>query len=68
MDAGKVAEFDTVLNLYDTETSIFRHLCNEANLRRGDVVRIRAEALHLNQSPACVSQNSFHFMLHSTSL
>ncbi|KAG6873111.1 hypothetical protein C0995_002774 [Termitomyces sp. Mi166 len=43
MDAGKVAEFDTVLNLYDNESSIFRSLCNEANLQRPDILRIRAE-------------------------
>ncbi|KAJ7175337.1 multidrug resistance-associated ABC transporter [Mycena filopes] len=43
MDAGQVAEFDTVLNLYDKEDSIFRSLCNDANLQRADIVRIRAE-------------------------
>ncbi|KAF8884421.1 ATP-dependent bile acid permease [Gymnopilus junonius] len=41
MDQGKVAEFDTVLNLYDNETSIFRSLCDEANLSRADILRIR---------------------------
>ncbi|KAF9027711.1 multidrug resistance-associated ABC transporter [Hymenopellis radicata] len=43
MDAGKVAEFDTVLNLFDKEDSIFRSLCNEARLQRADLVRIRAD-------------------------
>ncbi|KAG5635612.1 hypothetical protein H0H81_010630 [Sphagnurus paluster] len=43
MDGGRVAEFDTVLNLYDNESSIFRSLCNEANLQRADILRIRAE-------------------------
>lgn len=43
MDAGEVAEFDTVLNLYDNERSIFRSLCNEANLQRSDILRIRAD-------------------------
>ncbi|KAG6830985.1 hypothetical protein H0H92_013457 [Tricholoma furcatifolium] len=43
MDAGEVAEFDTVLNLYDNEQSIFRSLCNEANLQRADILRIRAD-------------------------
>ncbi|KAF8066642.1 multidrug resistance-associated ABC transporter [Lyophyllum atratum] len=43
MDAGEVAEFDTVLNLYDNDSSIFRSLCNEANLQRADILRIRAE-------------------------
>jgi ATP-binding cassette, subfamily C (CFTR/MRP), member 1 len=43
MDRGKVAEFDTVLNLFDKSDSIFRSLCDEANLQRTDIVRIRAE-------------------------
>ncbi|KAH9950728.1 multidrug resistance-associated ABC transporter [Amylocystis lapponica] len=42
MDAGQVAEFDTPLNLFDKEDSIFRSLCNEAGLARPDIVRIRA--------------------------
>jgi ATP-binding cassette subfamily C (CFTR/MRP) protein 1 len=42
MDQGKVAEFDTVLNLFDKEDSIFRSLCNEAGLSRQDILRIRA--------------------------
>ena len=44
MDAGKVAEYDTPLNLFDREDSIFRSLCNEAGLSRQDIVRIRASA------------------------
>ncbi|KAG2004754.1 ATP-binding cassette transporter [Coprinopsis cinerea AmutBmut pab1-1] len=43
MDQGKVAEFDTVLNLFDKEDSIFRSLCDEANLQRADILRIRSE-------------------------
>jgi len=43
MDEGKIAEFDTVLNLFDNESSIFRSLCDEANLQRADILRIRAE-------------------------
>ncbi|KAJ3538634.1 hypothetical protein NMY22_g5079 [Coprinellus aureogranulatus] len=43
MDQGTVAEFDTVLNLFDKEDSIFRALCNEANLTRQDILRIRGE-------------------------
>ncbi|PFH48819.1 hypothetical protein AMATHDRAFT_64587 [Amanita thiersii Skay4041] len=43
MDNGVVAEFDTVLNLFDREDSILRSLCNEANLSRADIVRIREE-------------------------
>ena len=44
MDAGNVAEYDTPLNLFDREDSIFRSLCNEAGLSRQDIVRIRASA------------------------
>ena len=43
MDGGRVAEFDTVLNLFDKVDSIFRSLCDEANLQRADIVKIRAE-------------------------
>lgn len=43
MNEGRVAEFDTVLNLFDKEDSIFRSLCDEANLQRVDIVRIRSE-------------------------
>jgi ATP-binding cassette, subfamily C (CFTR/MRP), member 1 len=43
MDAGKVAEFDTVLTLFDKEGSIFRSLCEQANLSRADILRIRSE-------------------------
>ncbi|KAJ2926057.1 hypothetical protein H1R20_g11027, partial [Candolleomyces eurysporus] len=43
MDGGSVAEFDTVLNLFDREDSIFRALCNEANLSRSDILRIRED-------------------------
>ncbi|CAL1711021.1 unnamed protein product [Somion occarium] len=44
MDAGKVVEHDTPLNLFDKEDSIFRSLCNEAGLTRQDILRIRASA------------------------
>jgi ATP-binding cassette, subfamily C (CFTR/MRP), member 1 len=43
MDDGHVAEFDTVLNLFDNPSSIFRSLCEEANLSREDILRIRAD-------------------------
>lgn len=42
MEAGKVAEFDTPMNLFDQTNSIFRSLCEEAGLSRQDIVRIRA--------------------------
>ena len=41
MDGGHVAEFNTPLNLFDKEDSIFRSLCNEAGLTRADIIRIR---------------------------
>jgi ATP-binding cassette subfamily C (CFTR/MRP) protein 1 len=34
----------TPLNLFDNESSVFRSLCNEANLTRQDIVRIRTNA------------------------
>ncbi|KAF8815566.1 multidrug resistance-associated ABC transporter [Phlegmacium glaucopus] len=43
MDDGKVAEFDTVLNLFDRNDSIFRSLCDEASLERTDLLRLQAE-------------------------
>lgn len=46
MDAGRVAEFDTPLKLFDQEESIFRSLCDEAGLSRQDIVRIRATVEH----------------------
>jgi len=45
MDSGKVAEFDTPLALFDKGDSIFRSLCNEANLSRNDILRIRTGAV-----------------------
>lgn len=42
MQDGQVAEFDTPLELFDREDSIFRSLCREASLTREDIVRIRA--------------------------
>ena len=46
MDAGEIAEFDTVLNLFDKGDSIFRSLCDEASLSRQDILRIRQESHH----------------------
>ena len=42
MDAGKLAEYDTPLNLFDNEDSIFRSLCTEAGISRADIIRIRS--------------------------
>lgn len=42
MDAGQVAEFDTPLNLFDKEDSIFRSMCDAAKLTRAGIERIRA--------------------------
>ncbi|KAF9002584.1 multidrug resistance-associated ABC transporter [Cyathus striatus] len=43
MSDGKVAEFDTVLNLFDKPNSIFRSLCDQASLTRSDIEKLRAE-------------------------
>jgi ATP-binding cassette, subfamily C (CFTR/MRP), member 1 len=51
MEGGSVAEFDTVLNLFDRADSIFRSLCNEANLQRADIMRIRVEHSIQHSSP-----------------
>ena len=42
MDAGKLAEYDKPLTLFDKEDSIFRSLCNEAGISRADIIRIRS--------------------------
>jgi hypothetical protein len=59
MDVGEVAEFDTVLNLFDKEDSIFRSLCNEANLQRADILRIRADHNAIS-SPADITGRLAH--------
>lgn len=51
MDNGEIAEFDTVLNLFDREGSIFRSLCDEANLTRADIQRIREDHGSLISGP-----------------
>jgi ATP-binding cassette subfamily C (CFTR/MRP) protein 1 len=43
LDAGNIVEFDTPLNLYDTRGSVFRGMCDAANLNRAEIVRIRAQ-------------------------
>ena len=60
MDAGRVAEFDTPLNLYDKEGSIFRSLCNEANLSRQDIVRIRSTVQGQISVPVSTSASVAH--------
>ena len=50
MDAGRVVEFAAPLALFDREDSVFRSLCNEANLSRQDILKIRA-TVH-GQTPA----------------
>ncbi|KIM43822.1 hypothetical protein M413DRAFT_434825 [Hebeloma cylindrosporum] len=50
LSEGKIAEFDTVLNLFDKADSIFRSLCDEANLQRADIVKIRNEHSVILQS------------------
>lgn len=52
MDAGQVAEFDTVLNLFDRKGSIFRSLCDDARLSRLDILHIREEAARFSREGA----------------
>lgn len=44
VDAGNIAEYDTVLNLLEKPGSIFRSLCDEAGLSKQDILRIREES------------------------
>ncbi|KAJ7841462.1 hypothetical protein B0H13DRAFT_2676788 [Mycena leptocephala] len=37
LDAGKIAEFDTPLNLFNRNESLFRSLCNKSNITSGDI-------------------------------
>lgn len=53
---GTMAEFDTVLNLFDQGHSIFRCLCDEAGLSRQDILRIRNESIEIG--PATISGSS----------
>ncbi|KAI0795051.1 multidrug resistance-associated ABC transporter [Abortiporus biennis] len=41
MDEGHVAEFDTPINLFNRESSIFRSLCDEANLTYEQILHLR---------------------------
>ncbi|ESK94758.1 abc transporter [Moniliophthora roreri MCA 2997] len=41
MNDGKVAEYGSVMELFDTPHSMFRTLCDEADLKREDIARIR---------------------------
>jgi ATP-binding cassette subfamily C (CFTR/MRP) protein 1 len=43
LEQGSIAEFDTPLNLYDREGSVFRGMCEAAGLSRGEIMRIRGE-------------------------
>jgi ATP-binding cassette subfamily C (CFTR/MRP) protein 1 len=43
MEQGTIAEFDTPLNLYDREGTVFRGMCEAAGLSRADIVRIRQQ-------------------------
>ncbi|KAJ3537700.1 hypothetical protein NM688_g6639 [Phlebia brevispora] len=57
MDGGQVAEFDTPLNLFDKEDSIFRSLCDEAGLARHDILRIRA-SVHPQEAVALAEDST----------
>ncbi|PIL27466.1 ATP-binding cassette transporter [Ganoderma sinense ZZ0214-1] len=60
MDGGKVAEFDTPLNLFDKDDSLFRSLCNEANLSKQDMLKIRSTVQGQSSVPASISPSIEH--------
>ena len=60
MDGGTVAEFDTPLNLFNKEGSLFRSLCNEANLSKQDILRIRSTVQGQISVPASSVEASMH--------
>ncbi|KAJ7872424.1 hypothetical protein B0H13DRAFT_2349460 [Mycena leptocephala] len=37
LDAGKIAEFDTTLKLFNRNESLFRSLCDKSNIASGDI-------------------------------
>ncbi|KAJ7887700.1 hypothetical protein B0H13DRAFT_2666470 [Mycena leptocephala] len=37
LDAEKIAEFDTPLNLFNRNESLFRSLCDKSNITSGDI-------------------------------
>ena len=39
MDAGRIAEFDTPLRLYDIGDGIFRGMCDRSNITLDDIRR-----------------------------
>ncbi|CDZ97117.1 Multidrug resistance-associated protein/mitoxantrone resistance protein, ABC superfamily [Phaffia rhodozyma] len=47
MDAGQVVEFAPPLELFDREDSIFRSMCDQAQITRSDILRIRGEVAHV---------------------
>ncbi|KAJ7887997.1 P-loop containing nucleoside triphosphate hydrolase protein [Mycena leptocephala] len=40
LDAGKIAEFDTPLNLFNRNESLFRSLCDKSNITSGDIEKV----------------------------
>ncbi|KAL7425014.1 hypothetical protein Q5752_000701 [Cryptotrichosporon argae] len=63
MDAGRVAEFDHPLVLFDRRDSVFRSLCDKINLRRVDILRIRQDAQHAAQDARHAHELAEHFRL-----
>ncbi|KAJ7669805.1 hypothetical protein B0H14DRAFT_3538606 [Mycena olivaceomarginata] len=37
LDAGKLAEFDTPLNLFNKDEGLFRSLCDKSNITSSDI-------------------------------
>lgn len=44
MHDGRVAEFDAPLTLFDRQGSIFRQMCDQANLTRSNIVEVQTNA------------------------
>jgi hypothetical protein len=57
LELGEVKEFDTPLNLFDRKDSIFRSMCDAAQLTRDQIIKIRDDnATPLATMPATPAQ------------
>jgi len=68
MDDGKVAEFDTPLNLFDTPDSIFRGMCERSGIIRNDIVSARSLVTSAAANQASVQDHTMVAYDHTTVL
>ena len=68
MDDGKVAEFDTPLNLFDTPDSIFRGMCERSGIIRNDIVSARSLVTSAAANQASAQDHSMTEHVHTTVL